>query len=314
MNPPEEWVTEEVPELRIIDESLWRTAQTRLAEMAASPVAVALRESGFWTKRRAQHILTGLVSCGSCGHQMAAVGKDYLRCARAHRNGLCTSKASIRRGVLEDIVIKALQHNLMAPELVKEFVSAANHELNKHRANESAEREHLGPKLTKVERQLDQIINAIADGLRSPGLQGKLDALEIERAALKAQLSAPPPSPVRLHPNLADAYRDKVAALRDALYQEDTRAEAFEILRGLIEKVVIHDRPGQTPEIELIGDIATMVEISMQGPETTKAAHVRAAFDEKTVRSVKMVAGTRISRTPCPMLFIGFQSDGSRPI
>jgi len=89
-----------------------------------------------------------------------------------------------------------------------------------------------------------------------------------------------------------DAYRDKVAALRDALYQEDTRAEAFEILRGLIEKVVIHDRPGQTPEIELIGDIATMVEISMQGPETTKAAHVRAAFDEKTVRSVKMVAGT----------------------
>ena len=292
MNPPEEWVTEEIPQLRIIDESLWRSAQTRLAEMAASPVAVALRESGFWTKRRAQHILTGLVSCGSCGHQMAAVGKDYLRCARAHRNGLCTSKASIRRGVLEDIVIKALQHNLMAPELVKEFVSAANHELNKHRANESAEREHLGAKLTKVERQLDQLINAIADGLRSPGLQGKLDALEIERAALKAQLSAPPPSPVRLHPNLADAYRDKVAALRDALYQEDTRAEAFEILRGLIEKVVIHDRPGQTPEIELIGDIATMVEISMQGPETTKAAHVRAAFDEKTVRSVKMVAGT----------------------
>ena len=189
-------------------------------------------------------------------------------------------------------MIKALQHNLMAPELVKEFVSAANHELNKHRANESAEREHLGPKLTKVERQLDQIINAIADGLRSPGLQGKLDALESERAALKAQLSAPPPSPVRLHPNLADTYRDKVAALRDALYQEDTRAEAFEILRGLIDKVVIHDRPGQKPEIELIGDIAAMVEISMNGPETPKAARGRAAFDDNTVSSVKMVAGT----------------------
>ena len=83
-----------------------------------------------------------------------------------------------------------------------------------------------------------------------------------------------------------------MAALRDALYQEDTRAEAFEILRGLIATVVNHDRPGQTPEIKRIGDIATMVEISMQGPKTTKAARLRAAFDEKTVGSVKLVAGT----------------------
>ena len=50
-----------------------------VAEMVASSVAVALRERGFWTKCRAQHFLTGRVECGSCAHQMAAVGQDYLR-------------------------------------------------------------------------------------------------------------------------------------------------------------------------------------------------------------------------------------------
>jgi hypothetical protein len=292
MNPPEQWVIEEVPELQIIDDNLLRGAQNRLKQIAASPIANALRESTFWTKRRPQNILTGLVECGSCGHQMAAVGKDYLRCARAHRNGFCTSKASIRRGQLEGIVIKALQDNLMAPELVKEFVSAANHELNMNRANASAERDSLGAKLTKVERQIDQLINAIADGLRSDSLQSKLEALETERSTLKAQLLAPAPSSVRLHPNLAEAYRSKVENLRDSLYQEDTKAEAFEILRGLIEKVVIHDRPGQHPEIELIGDIAAMVDITIPGPETQKAARERAALGEEMLRSVKVVAGT----------------------
>ena len=179
----------------------------------------------------------------------------------------------------------------MAPALVKEFVAAANHELNMKRADQAAERDQLAAKLAKVERQLAHLINAIADGLRSPGLQDKLDGLESEQKALRAELSAPPPNPVRLHPNIAESYRAKVEALRDALYQEDTKAEAFEILRGLIEKVAVHDRPGQPPEIELIGDIARMVEISIKSPEMQKTAQKRTVFEDNTLRSVKVVAG-----------------------
>ncbi|MBX9738944.1 MAG: recombinase family protein [Beijerinckiaceae bacterium] len=292
MNPASEWLIEEVPDLRIIDEALWTKTKARLVDIAASPTAAALRESGFWTKRRPKHLLTGLVHCGSCGHPMAAVGKDYLRCARAYRNGLCDSRASIRRGLLEDIVVKALQHNLMAPELVQEFVAAANAEINRSRAEETAERDQLGGKLASVERQLDSIVEAIANGLRSGSLQAKLDQLESERAELVAKMAAPAPSPVRLHPNLAEAYREKVAALRDALQDDATRAEAFEIVRSLIEKILVHDRAGDKPEIELIGEIARMVEISIPGFEMQKAAPGGAAFDDRTVSSVKLVAGT----------------------
>jgi hypothetical protein len=192
---------------------------------------------------------------------------------------------------LEDIVIKGLQHNLMAPDLVKEFVAAANEEFNKSRRDEAAEREAVSVKLTKIDKQVEAIVDAITNGTYSTALKARLEALEAERSDLVQKLASPAPSPVRLLPNLADAYRQKVADLSAALYAEETRAEAFEIVRSLIEKVVIHEGEDGKAQIELIGDIAAMVEVAL-GSEQQKTARGRAVFGDREKRSVKVVAGT----------------------
>ncbi len=290
-NPPDQWVIEDVPELRVISDELWSKAKARLEEIAASPAALTAKESAFWTKKRPKHILTGLVHCASCGHPMAAIGKDYLRCARAQRNGLCSSKASIRRNYLEGLVIKGLQHNLMAPDLVKEFVAAANEEFNKSRRDETAQRDTDSSKLAKIEKQIEAAVDAITNGVYSTALKARLEALEAERGDLAQKLGSPAPSPVRLLPNLADAYRQKVADLSAALYAEETRAEAFEIVRSLIDKVLIHEGKDGKVQIELIGDIAAMVEVALE-PEQQKTARGRAVFGDREKRSVKVVAGT----------------------
>lgn len=88
-------------------------------------------------------------------------------------------------------------------------------------------------------------------------------------------LKAPTPTPVRLHPNLAGLYRQKIEALKAALDNEDIRTEALTIIRRLIEAVVVHPA-GQSYEIELIGEIAGMVEIAL-GITDKKAAPGRAA-------------------------------------
>nr|WP_256515321.1 zinc ribbon domain-containing protein [Alsobacter ponti] len=110
--------------MRVADEDLWARVAARLGAIAASPVSTAVRESRFWERRRPGHMLTRLAVCGCCGHKLAAVGRDYLRCARAHRNGLCDNTVGVRRGVLEDIVVEALKHRLMQPDLVAEFIEA----------------------------------------------------------------------------------------------------------------------------------------------------------------------------------------------
>jgi hypothetical protein len=57
-----------------------------------------------------------------------------------------------------------------------------------------------------------------------------------------------------LHPNLAEIYRGKVADLQAALAEPATQTEALEMLRGLIERVVLH--PAETGfEIELTSGI-----------------------------------------------------------
>src|SRR5262249_25677495 len=88
LNPPSAWLVTDVPELRILDDDLWHLAH-----------------------------------CGICGGPLAAVGKDYLTCSAAHRQGTCSNKRSIRRPMLEGLILDGLKDRLMAPELVKEFVA-----------------------------------------------------------------------------------------------------------------------------------------------------------------------------------------------
>jgi site-specific DNA recombinase len=160
-NPRDQWIVEKVPELRIVEEELWERARSRLDAIAQSPTAVAIRQSRFWEKRRPRHILTGLVVCGKCSHPLAAVGRDYLRCAQADRNGLCDNRRGVRRKILEDLVLQALQKNLMRPDLVAEFIRAFHEETNADLAAAGQERDAARHRLDQVQRQLDGLITAI---------------------------------------------------------------------------------------------------------------------------------------------------------
>lgn len=112
--------------------------------------------------------------------------------------------------------------------------------------------------LATVKRKLDGLIDAIAGGLRAAGLQQRLDELESRKSELEARLATPASPPVRLHPNLAQLYRDKVAELHVALSDPELRAEALELIRGLIERVELHPDEGGY-RIELVGEITNMM-------------------------------------------------------
>ena len=188
--------------------------------------------------------------------------------------------------MLEDIILGALKHQLMAPDLVAEFIDEFHREVNRQRQGAELERTAAESELIAVTRKLNGLIDAIAEGLRAPGLQQRLDDLEARRTELEARLADPAPSPVRLHPNLAQLYRDKVASLHSALGDPELRTEALELIRGLIERVELH--PAEDGfRVELVGEIANMVTLSA-GAESVGSDMDRA--------SVKVVAGTRNHR------------------
>ena len=93
--------------------------------------------------------------------------------------------------------------------------------------------------------------------------------------------------PVLLHPNLPELYRRKVAELRDLLDHEETRAEAFDAIRSLVEVIRLVPENG-TLTLELEGDLARMLWLS-GAQERTAAAGER---DGRLHEQAKLVAGT----------------------
>ena len=83
------------------------------------------------------------------------------------------------------------------------------------------------------------------------------------REELEAQLKVADEPPPLLHPSMADLYRAKVENLAAALQREDTRLEASEMLRGLIDSIVLIPDEGQL-RIELRGNLAAMLTAAQQ--------------------------------------------------
>ncbi|WP_431305748.1 recombinase family protein [Sediminicoccus sp. BL-A-41-H5] len=278
-------VTETVPELRIVEQGLWDKVQARLAKQRA---AVEESDDGqtrrrFWEQKRPLHLLTGRVFCGGCGALMQASGKDYLACRVAIAHGPCTNRRSVRRGALEGRILDALGSELMRPDLVAVFAEEFTQEWNRLAVDRSSERPNLQRELGAVERKLSGLIDAIADGLRAPGLQGRLDTLtgrkaELERLLVDAEAASATPS---LHPNLAEVYRSKVTSLR-AEMQKSASPEVREALRELVSRVEVHPggEDGTGPRIELLGHLGALLRAGR--------ADVPATFESP----VKVDAGT----------------------
>ena len=177
----------------------------------------------------------------------------------------------------------------MQLDLVETFIADFQAEVNRIARNRDAEIAVHRKELAQVTRKLDTLIEAIADGLRSDGLQTKLSNLEQRKKALEQGLTNSPAPTPRLHPNLAGLYRRKVEQLHEALADPSVRDEALSILRGLIEGVVMHPQENGFT-VELVGEIANMVGLALD-PQTSKAALGEAAVPDAYRRSVKVVAG-----------------------
>ncbi|WP_085891514.1 recombinase family protein [Roseovarius litorisediminis] len=285
LNPREEWIITDVPEMRIVDDTLWASVKQRQGEIDATPRVQAIRETRFWEKKRKVHLLTGLLRCGGCGGGFAAVGKDYLACSAARKQATCTQKRSFKRKELESVVLNLLRDRLMRPEAVAAFVASVSREMNAGRAEETAARARLTSERNQITRRLDGLYDAIADGLRTAGLKTKLEDMEAQLAEVDAKLAAPPPSPVRLHPHLSEIYRRKVEELSETLADPEIRPVALDTIRGLIQSVTIYETEGGV-QIDLQGAITALVGLAQPDAEAFLGG-----------RSVKVVAGVGFEPT-----------------
>jgi site-specific DNA recombinase len=253
----------------------------------------------FWQRRSPEYLLSGKIVCGACGGPFSVVSARYYRCNAAGR-GLCGNKASIRRDRLEEQVIQVLATELMDPGRAAEFAEAFTTEWNRLAVERGARGEGLRRELAAAERKLNNVLEAIAEGLRSPGLQAKLATLETQRAQLAQAAAASQPTPIRLLPNLGEAYRRRLAKLSDRLTGAPSDREALQTARRLIERVVVHPGPPRKPPgITVEGHLAHM----LAAAQPDLPAHAAMAIAQSAHLSAKEGPGAS-----CPRQ--GAQGDG----
>lgn len=296
-NPPEEWVIEEIPALRIIDDALWARVKQRqggirteiLTARDASPDAPK-SEMG----RRPKHLLSGLLKCGCCGSGYIMISDSRYGCAAARNSGTCANRKTIARNAVEDRVLSGLKRHLMAPDLVAEFMAEFQRSTQKERLESLAARGDVERQLGKVRKDIENIFTAITDGMYHASMKGRMDTLEEEKAALEAKLRhIPEPDPVGLHPGLFDIYARKISDLVEALNKDTSRSEAADLLRGLIERVVL--RPDADAAnghvIELFGELGAILSLCGSGLPKNAKSHAQGV-----ARQVTMVAVTRFQK------------------
>ena len=229
LNPPEDWIRQPAPNLRIIDDELWERAQRRKAELSALPAAHG---------RKPKRLLSGLMKCDQCGSAMTLKGGKYI-CSGHYDRGAatCTNGKVIAATTVERRVLAGVKKHLISPEAIALAVTRYQEAAEEHRRMVERERAPMEKELVEIGRQLERAqIMFMKDLVNLETLEIRIAPLEARRQELSALLFETAPQTVQLHPGVADAYQRLAEDLQQALEGdagEDLRTE----LRKLIERV-----------------------------------------------------------------------------
>ncbi|SDH76793.1 recombinase family protein [Roseospirillum parvum] len=278
-NPESEWIVSDVPELRIVDQELWDIVKARQGTLERA-------KPNFWKNQRPRNLFSYLLKCGECGGGFAKISQTHYGCSTARNKGTCDNRLAMGQVKLEAAIIEVLQSKLMDPALCDVFCQEYTRHVNQVRRSHNAALAGHKRELKKLERDKARMIDSIKEGVPAEVIRDELirtvDRIgEIERLIADAQ-----EAPVMLHPNMAQRYRNEVLNLIVALNDEAHRHEAADLLRSLIDKVVLTPNPTRSAlTVDVHGDLAGI--LAMAHKEKGGAP----SRGTPPVSQVKLVAG-----------------------
>ena len=281
-NPEHEWITKEVPHLRVIDDESWEAVQ--VIKSRYSSYIVNYRQS----KKR---LLTCLVKCGHCGGAMTIINRERYYCSAKCERGTCNSSVGIKATELEDRVLTGLKDILLGNEdLIEAFVTEFKTEVTRLRKQRGTRERQVQKDLTRVNTGIKRCLTFITEGDGDPGLvRDELRSLEARKRDLEQTLAANhEEQTVELHPNMADLYRKKVMELQSLLNDDTSRPQAMELICSMIERIEVHigEERGK-PNVILVGALAQILAFTQQS---------KTAASGGDGGRVLMVAGARYQR------------------
>ena len=170
----------------IIDKETFESAQVRLSHARRAPAA-------SWGQN--DYILTGKLFCGHCEAPMRGetgtgshgLAYHYYCCARKKEKASSCDKKRVKQEAIEDAVIEFTVKNALTDEMI-EAVATAAVELQNQQKAVSVHKQKL-QHLSDLNRQIQNYVDAIGNGLYSAALAAKLKEAEEEKEKLSAEIA-----------------------------------------------------------------------------------------------------------------------------
>lgn len=146
-------------------------------------------------KAKVNYLLSGIIRCGECGYAMhgnkrpSGIDGEYIsyRCGCKKSKNLCTN-SEIRREPLEEYILSELERRLLSDEVIPEIVKHVNAKLVREEKQEEDRLQALQAKLEQTDKEINNIINAIMEGMNSQALKDKMNQLEVIKVNLEAEI------------------------------------------------------------------------------------------------------------------------------
>jgi site-specific DNA recombinase len=223
--PPEEWITTEHPDLAIIDRATWDAAQRRIRGQSRPLVR----------GRPMKHLLSGLLRCGDCGGPMVIVDRYRYGCSVAKERGTCTNSTKIAHDLADKAMLAGIVSELLSEQAFRAQQRAVATELKKAAPSQEQARRALA----QEERERDNIMAAIRQGIFTPTTKAELVRAENAVSAASAAIAQPPPT--NAMPRLRERMNRLAATLAD---RSRTVTELRELLRGMIGSATLRNDNG----------------------------------------------------------------------
>ena len=216
VRPRSEWLITVAPELRIIDQDLWEAAQART--QAIRDKTSKQQRAGSKTKGGggvSKYVFSGLLRCGCCGGAYVIVDRTRYGCAANKDRGdaACPNKLKVKRVVVEEMLLAGIKKELMSEEAYQVFEDEVATLLKEAQPDPGVARRAEA----KAKLEVDNILNAIRQGIVTPGTRRALEEAEarLSDAQMKVQ-EMERYTPTNMIPRAREAFADLVANLEKA--------------------------------------------------------------------------------------------------
>ena len=269
LNPESEWITVDVPDLRIIDQELWNEVKARQAALAKRKAKLESTDRNHLSTgqalRRRKYLLSGLLQCGRCGGNMTVAGaakyKTYY-CANAKEKGpsVCEGFRGLRESVALPLFLDGLRNELMKPQAYATFRESFHKRLESSQGDSVDALQLHDDRVRKLETTHRNLVRAVEEGKFAAAIIDRLNAVDAELKDLRGKRDEIVPSVVKLPENLPELYRAMVSDLASSLSDEAVAGRAADELHEIIDRVVVHwDGAANGHRLEMSGNVLEML-------------------------------------------------------